>query len=431
MSGRRDIDIDVLGDSPLFSRAGKGVSYLVGAGGSRLLLECGANPFPGLGPDGLRRLGGVIVTHSHFDHHRYLTELALYSRYVLHRPLTVLATEAVAREVSSCCQAAMVRTLTDDGRFVRDVPYQHFIREFRLGPRARCRLERRGAGGRSVWRAIDVPSGAVADPRRAKAVVGRNGTWAHLLVRDAESGEWVEPESFYDFSERAFYLGPDRVWRCAAAGLSVRALKAPSWHGPSSAAMLFERRGARLAFSGDTVYDPALWEKLAERRRRQRLPLSRRSFLAAPTVNAEISALAERTWSRRRLEAALSAYDGAVVFHDADCPGSVVHTVYARLSAAAGGCGARWQDLVLTHTPEPFTSLHPLAYAGARFRVTPRGLRLPAGTPAAWHKEGGRIWGLRRTRTGRLALAFGPAGLRLERMRGGGGLSMRLEAELP
>ena len=69
------IEVEVLGDSSLFSRDGKGVSYLVRAGSTSLLLECGANPFWKLGPEGVAGLSGVIVTHSHFDHHRYLEQM--------------------------------------------------------------------------------------------------------------------------------------------------------------------------------------------------------------------------------------------------------------------------------------------------------------------------------------------------------------------
>jgi hypothetical protein len=252
-----------------------------------------------------------------------------------------------------------------------------------------------------------------------------------MLLRDAASGEWVDPEIFYAFEERAFYAGGNRRWKCPRSGLTVRATAAPSWHGPSSTAVIFEHRGARLAFSGDTVYDPGLWTELAERRRPQRLPMSRKSFLAAPQVRADVNRLIQRAWSRRRLEAALAAYDGAVVLHDADYPGSVVHTIYAKLSAVAGGANARWKGLVLTHTPETFTSMHPIAFTGAKFRITSAGLAGLRNGPVAWHKQDGRVYGLRKARGGRYALALTDGGLRLERLRRGhrSGLAMKLIAD--
>jgi glyoxylase-like metal-dependent hydrolase (beta-lactamase superfamily II) len=428
LSPRGEIGIEVLGDSALFSAAGKGVTYLVAAGPTRLLLECGANPFWRLGPEGVAGLGAVIVTHAHFDHHRYLTELALYSRYVLGRPLTVLATAAVAEDLKTCCAPALTRTLSDDARRVVDSPFGEFIRFRRLGPLPRYRLEFRAGAAGPDWRAVDARTGRAAPPRLAKAVLGPAGAPPRLLVRDRESGAWVDPECFYAFSERAFYPGADRVWRCPRSGLVARALNAPSWHGPSSSAVLFERGGACAAFSGDTVYDPDLWAELAGRRRRQRLPTSRRSFLAAPVLRADINRLIERVWSRRRLAEAISAYDRAVVFHDADYPGSVVHTIYAKLSAAAGGASARWRGLVLTHTPERFTALHPVAYPGARFRITAAGLAGLRGAPAAWHKQDGKVYSLRPAARGRLAIGFADGGLRLEKLRGRrGGLEMKLE----
>jgi ribonuclease BN (tRNA processing enzyme) len=424
------IELEVLGDSPLFSRAGKGVSYLIRAGGTRLLLECGANPFWRLGPEGLAGLSGVIVTHAHFDHHRYLSEIALFYRYGLGRAVPVLSTEAVSRDLRACLAPSLVRTLSDDARRVIDVPYERFIRDVRLGPRPRYRIELRGDGSRAAPRAIDVRTGRVANPRLAKVVLAAPEASPRLLVFDREHGEWVDPEDFYCFGERAFYLGGNRVWKCRRSGLVVRALKAPSWHGMSSSAILFQRGGARLAFSGDTVYDPELWAELAERKRKQRLPSSRRSFLAAEVVRARPDRLAERVWSPRRLREALAAYDGAVVFHDADYPGSVVHTIYAKLSAAAGGASARWKGLVLTHTPERFTSLHPITYPGAVFRVTSSGLAGLRQAPVAWHKEDGRVYGLRKSRKGRYAIAFADGGLKLERLRGRrSGLEMRLEAD--
>ncbi len=431
MSNREKIDIEVLGDSTLFSPAGKGVSYLVRAGKTRLLMECGANPFWGLGPGGVQALNGVIVSHAHFDHHRYLTDLALYSRYSLGRAIPLLGTEAVLAEMASCCEPALVRTLSVDGKRVTGVPYRNFVSEYRLGPRARYRLERRGSRGVSVWRAIEVANGQPADPCAAKAIVGPKGTWARLLVFDQEYQEWVDPESFYSFSDKTYYRGSNRLWQDDFSGLTVRAYKAPAWHGPSSTSIVFERGGARLAFSGDTVYDPDLWLKLSEEKRSQKLPGSRRSFNAAATISCDINRLIERTWSRRRYQDALKVWDGAVVFHDTDYPGSVVHTIYSKLSAAVGGANARWRGLVLAHTPDVFTSMHPLAYAGSSFSVTPTGLAGMRKAPVGWHKAEGKVYSLRKAENGPYAMAFEGEKLVLTRTRGGRpGLEMQLEADL-
>ena len=98
-----------------------------------------------------------------------------------------------------------------------------------------------------------------------------------------------------------------------------------------------------------------------------------------------------------------------------------MHTPYGKLAAAAAGPeGSRWKGLVLTHTPERFTALHPIACPGRRFVVTASGLAGLDGRAVAWHKEGGRVWALRPSRRGDLAVRRSARGLKLVRGKGPG-----------
>jgi hypothetical protein len=72
--------------------------------------------------------------------------------------------------------------------------------------------------------------------------------------------------------------------------------------------------------------------------------------------------------------------------------------------------------------------MHPIAYTGAKFRVTSRGLDGLKDGPVAWHKEDGKAYSLSKKRGGRHALAFTDGGLKLVRLPRGytAGLELKL-----
>ncbi len=357
--------IDIIGDSGPFSRYGLSISYRLRYGPAEYLVDCGAPIFEKAGWEGVGRLRGIVATHSHEDHRRWFTDIALFKKYLegRGRKLRLLTTEPIHDEFRKNSRGALERTLTPDSRQVVETPYEEFVDPVLVGPRARYHIVQRPVGPDAfAWRVVDA-AGRVLPPGRAKVVVNHRerANRPRMLFRDPGTGEWVEPESYYDFGDPAFYGTAANPFADRETGLTIRPFKAPVWHGPTTIGVEVRAGRDRLLFSSDTVRDPALWRALAEEKRLPRLPLPRAAFDRARVVYGHINDLVERTWSRRRLEAALRAYDGAVVIHDVANPGSVVHTDYR--------CVPRGQAafLLLTHAPDRFVSEFPLALSGKTF----------------------------------------------------------------
>ena len=75
------IILRVLGDSGPFSRMGKSIGYQIEIGQSCYLIDCGAPLFHLIGGHGLKKVGGLLITHCHDDHKRWFSDLALFCRY--------------------------------------------------------------------------------------------------------------------------------------------------------------------------------------------------------------------------------------------------------------------------------------------------------------------------------------------------------------
>jgi len=384
------IHVEVLGDSSLFTRLGKGVSYLVRADGSTYLIDCGATPFLALGHEGVKALKGLVATHSHEDHRRWFTDLALYIHYHpdLGKRLRLITSEPIHEEYEKNSKGALERSLSADSHSVVEVPYSEFVEKAVMGPRAKYRIEALGSqsskalrsriaeqsetGGSSsdavlkgrVWRVVETRTGEVVDPSTAKVLVNPAANRPRMLFKDPGEGLWVEPASYYPFTSRTFYESERNDLLDEETGLRLRAVKAPTWHGPPTIGVLIERGDDRVAFSSDTVFDPALWRELAEDERSLPPEAGSPEFAEAHVIEGDINDYIQRTWSRERYEEAMSAYDGAVVIHDADFEQSVVHTAQSNLTPDAD-----WTRLVLTHTPDGFASRYPLTSTGKRYLV--------------------------------------------------------------
>lgn len=355
---RGAIFVEALGDSPMFSEYGKNTSFLIYAGNKKFLVDCGANPFARLGHDGLANLGALLVTHSHDDHRRWFTEMALYRYYHpgIKMKLPVLATENVLEELCISGQSALERTLTFDRKSATETPVADFIEQIPIGPRAKyvastIKLDRNGG---PVWRIIERATGRIVPPEKGKVVLRIKGSNPRMLMVDEATGAWVEPEHFYEFGDPTFYEDDPRDYVEAETGMRIRAIKAPVWHGPSAIGLLIETSASRLAFSGDTVYDPELWEELTQKRE-QSLPMSKAGFTDSAVLYGDINKYIERVWSRRRLEKALHIFEGYALFHEADFEGSIVHTRHSKLLTHPA------KPQVVTHVPDVFTSPYPIA----------------------------------------------------------------------
>ena len=80
-------------------------------------------------------------------------------------------------------------------------------------------------------------------------------------------------------------------------------------------------------------------------------------------IRDSINDFIERTWSRERYEAALTAYDGAVVIHDVARKNSVVHTDYENIAHAP------IDNLIFTHNPDNLTTFRPMLHSGQRIVI--------------------------------------------------------------
>lgn len=365
LSPNEKLRLDIIGDSGPFSRYGLSISYRLRYGPAEYLIDCGAPIFEKTGWEGVGRLRGIVVTHSHDDHGRWFTDIALFKKYLerRHEKVRLITSEGIHDEFLKNSRGALERTLSMDSRQVVEMPYEEFVEQRLLGPRARYRIAMYPVTPDTfAWRVVDL-NGAIVPPGRAKVVVNHRekANRPRLLFRDEETGEWVEPESYYTFNADVFYEKEQHAYVDEETGLTFRPLKASVWHGPPTIGVDVQAGADRMLFSSDTVYDLALWESLYQEKRPQKLPLSRDEFERAHVVYGNINHLIERTWSRRRLDEAVRTYDGAVVVHDVSDLNSVVHTEYPKVPRD------RAAYLLLTHAPDRFVSEFPLAVSGKTF----------------------------------------------------------------
>ncbi|MEW5946686.1 MAG: hypothetical protein AB1742_10855 [bacterium] len=366
-AGDSGITFDVIGDSAPFSIIGKSSGYMITVGGVPYLVDCGAPIFHFLGDEGVRRVRGIFATHSHEDHRRWFTDFALYMRYnpTIGRKVRLITTEVIHEEYEKNSKGALERSLSSDSKRVVDVPYDIFVEKILLGPRSRYRITYTRNPGEEgeVWRVVD-SDGNVVSPRKAKVFVNPKANRPRMLLRDDDTGEWVEPESYYPFSAKRFYHDDDNEYVDEAIGLRVRAIKSPAWHGPPTIALKFAADdGSRLIFGSDTVYDRKLWENLYREHRPPKMDLGGSEFRDAFVVYADINDCIERTWSRERFERAVAAYEGAVVIHDVARKNSVVHTDYHCIA------GEKFDNMLYTHSPDNLVSERPILKSGKRIRV--------------------------------------------------------------
>lgn len=365
----KGIIFDIIGDSAPFSSIGKSSGYMITVGGRPYLVDCGAPVFHALGSDGVKKVKGVFATHSHEDHRRWFTDLALFKLYTptIKSKVLLITSETIQEEYEKNSKAALERSLSFDSKKVVDVPYDLFVERFILGPRSLYRIKYVNKPGEEgvVWRVVDA-SDEVVDPRKAKVFINPKATRPRMLFRDDETGEWVEPESFYPFTATCFYHDDYNDFHDKRAGLTVRAIKSPAWHGPPSIALKFTTHNESLVFSADTVYSRKLWEALYKEHHPQKLDMSRREFDAAHIVYGDINNYIERTWSKERFERAVAAYEGSVVIHDIALINSVVHTDYPNIA------GDKFDRMLYTHSPDNLISERPILKSGKRIRIMGR-----------------------------------------------------------
>jgi ribonuclease BN (tRNA processing enzyme) len=361
-----DLRVRILGDFGPFSHQGKNIGYLLHLGASNFILDCGAPLFQQIGGHGLKEVEGVIITHAHEDHKRWLGDLAIFGKYApdIQRKVRLLTTQSVYPELRRAVAPALTTTLSFDAKTVVDVPFEEFIEFCPIGPRAKYLIATDDNSDYLQPLQVVDRTGAVLPPDRAKVVVHPRTKRARLLFKDPIYQEWIEPDTFYPFSSRVFYEDDQRVYTCRD-GSTIAAMNAPVWHGIASTGIRATRGDDVLAFSADTVHDTALWQKLCGEKREQQLSMSPAEFAAATVIYGDINHYVERIWSKERYEDAVKAFDGAAVIHDVSGKNSVVHTDYDKLVHTA----LRRERTLLVHGPDRFTSQWPLCGSEKVFKV--------------------------------------------------------------
>jgi hypothetical protein len=368
------ITVRILGDAPLFSKAGKGFSYAVSCGGSTHLVDCGANVFDALTPKELVSLDGIFITHAHSDHVRYLADLAFYLYFSTRRdkPLRIIATDEILAQVGAGLRDSMETTLTPDRRFAMQIPYEDFIESVPIGPEALYVIEppnpHRYDSIPSVRRRT---SGANVPPHKAKVCIEPRTRRQSILFYDTKTKCWVDPECFYDFSSKAYYEEEQREYHDGNAGLKVVATKMGIWHGIESVGYKFHHGESSVLITGDTAADLDLWRRLATEKIRLSGMKSER-FLKARLVGDDPAHFIERVWSAERIEGLGNLYGGTATFHECGGDEKVVHTGYApleRLWSTAVGEREKDSSLVLTHTPSQMVSRFPIAMPGQKYVI--------------------------------------------------------------
>lgn len=364
------IILDILGDSRPFSKFGRSISYQLRLADHRFLIDCGAPIFEHLTREEIEDLDGLIATHSHEDHKRWFTDLSLYLQYVQgDQKLQLYTSETIHEEYKKNSRGALERTLTDDSKRVVEVPYEKFVDPIQFGPsqKYKIKLLESNSGARE-WKVLD-QEGNIVSPKRAKVVISsaQKANRPRLLFRDPDTGDWVEPESFYSFQASAFYESdrhPIELAQRDNSPITIQPLKAPVWHGPPTIGITITTPNEKVVFSSDTVYDPDLFYELAHDR--SPLELGDRSaneFDQAQIIHGDINNFIQRTWSQERYQKAMNIYEDSVLIHDCGPGGNPVHSSYKNVKDIS--C----DRLLLTHCPDQFVSELPISISGKTFKI--------------------------------------------------------------
>ena len=351
------LSVHILGCSDPFSRTGRSNCFRVRAGSATWLVDIGAPIFHLLSREEIAEITGVIVTHSHDDHMRWLSDFALYRFYVCRdapRPL-LLASETLLDEVRTALTHALGSSLSVDSRRIVDLPFDAYFDAQPIGPRARFRI--------SDGPAVVDESGSPVPAAQAKVVVHPQTGSKRMLFRDPHAQHWVEPAHYYGDTSRTFYHDAPATYEDARNGLRIRAMRCHAWHGMEVIGVVFETQTERVIFSSDTNFNPDLFSELAETLLEpSRGGMSATQFAEAAVLEGDINDFVERMWSQARLKETEEVYRDGVVFHDVAPFRSIVHTDYEWIDRMDG-------PLVLVHTPDRFAARKAIGHHDKVLRI--------------------------------------------------------------
>ncbi|HOK41342.1 MAG TPA: hypothetical protein PLD27_09940 [bacterium] len=353
-----EIIIEVIGDSGPFSAIGRSIGYLIRKGEVSYLLDCGAPVFQYLGFEGLKRVRGIIGTHSHEDHKRWFTDIALFKKYVpgSNQKLKLITSETIHEEFYNTSKAALEKSLSIDSRRIVDIPYSEFVDTVIIGPKAKYKIKKINGSYEVVNNKNEIVS-----KDKAKIFLNKLVQNPRLLFYDNKYHEWIEPESFYPFSDDYFYEKEKNIYYDKEIDLAIEAVKSISWHGLSSIAVKFSSNNNSILFSSDTCFNLELWENLYKTKYDVKTKLNSKEFKNNQIIYDNINNYIERIWSKERFEAAIKRYKEKNIIHDVAGINSIVHTDYPNLVSY------KFNNLYLTHSPDNFVSVFPLLHYGKKY----------------------------------------------------------------
>ncbi len=362
-----DIKLTILGDFGPFSREGRCISYEVEVAGDSYLVDCGAPLFKQLGGHRLKEIKGLFISHCHDDHKRWFTDLAIFHRYArdIDHKLLLHSTESINDELKKTSSAALNNTLSNCRKKVVGVKYEEYVDFNMIGPRPLYRIISKNEGeGRSRLCIVDREMNIVG-PDKAKVVINPDTGRSRMLFNDPQSGEWVDPELFYTFSDTTFYEDNQNVI-VGHNGYTIEVINAPVWHGIPGVGLRIRSGGETLVFSSDTVNDTDLWQELYQDKYEQKFTdLSSAEFASASVIYGDINNYIERAWSLKRYQDAISVFADAAVVHDVAMYNSVVHTDYEKLNKTL----LDKSRTILVHSPDRITSEWTLSTADKEFII--------------------------------------------------------------
>jgi len=394
MGNSQGIQVSVLGDYGPFSRIGKSIGYQVTVGGSSFLVDCGSPVFQRIGGHGLKGIKGLIITHCHDDHKRWFTDFALFNRYApdIGRRVSLFTSDEVNQGLMDSSEAALGSSLSPDSSRIIDIAYDDYVEFHPIAPRPKYRIvSREEEAGRFRYAVVDREGNEVG-PERAKIFISPKRRAPRLLFRDPETGDWVEPASFYPFSSETFYEKTEPY--CDPEGFTIEAINAPVWHGIPSIGIRISTREETLVFSSDTNQNLELWQRLYSERHYCDGRHDSDDFARARVIHGDINDYIERIWSEERYRDAVNSFKGAIVFHDIALRKSVVHTDYRDLDKTV----LDRRRTILTHGPDKITSAWVLCEAEKRYVIRGTTVAEVVGereypfTADFYHKEGGRYY---------------------------------------
>lgn len=362
----KGIGVKILGDSGPFSRMGKSISYLVSIADKNFLIDCGSPLFKQIGGHGLKGIDGVIITHCHDDHKRWFTDFALFQLYSADStgPLNLYTTDLIAEELERSSGPSLERSLSGDSKRIINFAFSDYVNHHSLGPRARFKIIQRDIGGGELrWLVVNL-QGEEVPADQAKVVISPKGGVPRMLFLDPEEDIWVEPESYYSFSDPTFYE-QDSVRYSVGSDCFLEVMNAPVWHGLPTIGLRFITPEETLVFSSDTMHDTRLWRELTTVTHDCKTFHQGEAF-GEGVIYGDINAYIEKIWSSRRYEDALNSFEEATTLHDVSHTGSVVHTDYELIDHHTV---LNRRHTILTHSPDRMTSEWVLSMAGKEFRV--------------------------------------------------------------